>query len=63
MNLSLNTLFRSFILKNYKKFIFMFGFYKQLFKLCLTLCDPMDSSTPGSPVLHCLPVFAQIHVH
>ena len=23
-----------------------------------TLCDPIDYSTPGSPVLHCLPVFA-----
>ena len=26
---------------------------------CLTLCDPMDCSTPGSPVLHYLPEFAQ----
>ena len=24
-------------------------------KLCLTLCDPMDCSTPDSPVLHHLP--------
>ena len=23
-------------------------------KLCLTLCDPMDCSTPGFPILHCL---------
>ena len=30
---------------------------------CLTLCEPMDCSTPGLPVLHCLPEFAQIHVH
>ena len=30
---------------------------------CPTLCDPMDCSTPGSPVLHHLPEFAQIHVH
>ena len=30
---------------------------------CPTLCDPMDCSTPGLPVLHCLPEFAQIHVH
>ena len=28
-----------------------------------TLCDPMDCSTPGSPVLHCLLEFAQICVH
>ena len=29
----------------------------------LTLCDPMDCSTPGFPVLHYLPDFAQTHVH
>ena len=32
-------------------------------KSCLTLCDPMDCSTPGSPVLHYLPKLAQTHVH
>ena len=30
---------------------------------CLTLCDPMDCSTPGFPVLHHLLEFAQAHVH
>ena len=30
---------------------------------CSTLCDPMDCSTPGFPVLHYLPEFAQTHVH
>ena len=29
----------------------------------LTLCDPMDCSTPGFSVLHYLPEFAQTHVH
>ena len=29
----------------------------------LTLCNPMDYATPGSPVLHHLPEFAQTHVH
>ena len=29
----------------------------------LTLCNPMDRSTPGFPVFHCLPEFAQIQVH
>ena len=29
----------------------------------LTLCDPMDCSTPGFPVLHQLPEFVQIHDH
>ena len=32
-------------------------------KLCLTFCDPMDSSMPGFPVLHYLPEFDQTHFH
>ena len=32
-------------------------------QLCLTLCNPMDCSTPGFSVLHCLLEFAQTHVH
>ena len=32
-------------------------------KSCLTLCDPVDYSTPGLPVHHYLPEFAQTHVH
>ena len=32
-------------------------------KSCLTLCDPLDSSTPGFPVLQYLPEFAQTYVH
>ena len=34
-----------------------------LAKLCPTLCDPMDCSTPGFPVLNCLLEFAQTLVH
>ena len=30
---------------------------------CLTLCDPMDCSTPGFLVLHHLPESAQTYVH
>ena len=30
---------------------------------CLTLCDPMDCSTPGLPVHHQLPELAQTHIH
>ena len=30
---------------------------------CLTLCGPMDCSTPGFPVLHHLLKLAQTHVH
>ena len=32
-------------------------------QLCPILCDPMDYSTPGSPVHHQLPELAQTHVH
>ena len=31
-------------------------------KSCPTVCGPMKGSTPGSSALHCLPMFAQIHV-
>ena len=30
---------------------------------CLTLCDPMNRSTPGLPVHHHPPEFTQTHVH
>ena len=30
---------------------------------CLTLCNPMNHSTPGLPVHHQLPEFTQTHVH
>ena len=30
---------------------------------CLTLCDPMNRSTPGLPVHHQLPEATQTHVH
>ena len=30
---------------------------------CLTLCDPMNCSTPGLPVHHQLPEPTQTHVH
>ena len=37
--------------------------FSSVSQLCLTLCDPMDCSTPGLPV-HCqLPEFTQTHVH
>ena len=32
-------------------------------QLCLTLCDPIDCSTPGLPVHHQLPEFTQTNVH
>ena len=32
-------------------------------QLCLTLCDPMDCSTAGFPVLHHLLELVQSHFH
>ena len=37
--------------------------YCSVTKSYLTLCDPMDCSMSGFPVLHYLPEFAQMHVH
>ena len=37
--------------------------YCSVTKSCLTLCDPMDCSTPGLPVHHHLLEFSQTHVH
>ena len=45
--------------------LYVFWLFLLLFihKSCPTLCDPMNCSMPGSPVLHYLQEFAQIHVH
>ena len=37
--------------------------FSSVTQLCLTLCDPMDCSTPGFPVHHHFPEFVQSHVH
>ena len=37
--------------------------FRSVTQSCLTLCDPMDCSTPGLPVQHQLPEFTQTHVH
>ena len=47
---------RAFILKT----SFQFSSVAQSF---LTLCDPMNSSTPGHPIHYQLPEFTQTHVH
>ena len=36
--------------------------FSSVVQSCLTLCNPMDCSTPGFPVLHQLPKLAQTHV-
>ena len=37
--------------------------FSSVTQLCLTLCNPMNCSTPGLPVHHQLLEFTQIHVH
>ena len=46
------------LLKNYLSFLCCL-----VAQLCPTLGNPMDCSTPGFPVPHYLPEFAQTHVH
>ena len=36
--------------------------YSLVTQPCLTLCSPMDCSTPGFPVHHQLPELAQTHL-
>ena len=37
--------------------------FSRIAQLCLTLCNPVDCSTPGFPVHHQLPELTQTHVH
>ena len=37
--------------------------FSSVTQLCLTLCNPMDCSTPGFPIHHQLPELTQTHVH
>ena len=37
--------------------------FSSVTQLCLTLCDPIDCSTPGFPVHHLLPEPTQTRVH
>ena len=43
--------------------MYLFSSVSSVSQSCLTLCDPMDCSTPGLPVHHQLPEFTQTHVH
>ena len=42
---------------------YMITQFSSVAQSCLTLCDPMDCSTPGFPVHHQLPEFTQTLVH
>ena len=37
--------------------------FNSVARSCLTLCNPMNHSTPGLPVHHQLPEFTKTHVH
>ena len=41
----------------------LYAQFSSVAQLCLTLCDPMNRSTPSLPVHHQLPEFTQTHVH
>ena len=45
------------------RFIFIFAVVVVHSLSCVWLCNPMDCSTPGFPVSHYLPEFAQVLVH
>ena len=36
---------------------------RSVIQSCPAFCDPMDCSTPGLSIPHCLPEFAQVRVH
>ena len=74
----LNVLFTPSLPRNYRLFRAIAGVWRSVSlivqriisvqlssvtQLCLTLCDPMNHSTPGLPVHHQLPEFTQTHVH
>ena len=54
-----DTIFLIYIFLNFLNFIIVIFVQS----LSTTLCDPMDCSTPGFPVLHHLPEFAQTRVY
>ena len=54
---------KKIILFKIMMFIYQAPYCCSVAQSCLTLCDPVDCSTPGSSVLHCLAEFVQINVH
>ena len=49
--------------ENLQKIRFRHIQFSSVVQSCLTLCNPMNRSTPGLPVHHQLPEFTQTHVH
>ena len=54
---------QAFIYFNQYSAIFSSVQFISVAQSCLTLCDPMNRSTPGLPVHHHLPEFIQTQVH
>ena len=48
---------------NYIEYLIITCQFSSVAQACLTLCNPMDCSTPGFPVHHQLLELAQTHVH
>ena len=44
-------------------YIYIYIYSRSVAQSCLSLCDPMDCSMPGFPILPYLLEFAQTHVH
>ena len=44
-------------------YMYIHAQFRSITQSCLSLCDPMNRSTPGLPVHHQLPEFTQTHVH
>ena len=54
----------SFSISPYNEYSGLISFqFSSVAQSCLTLCNPMDGSTPGFAVHHQLPELAQTHVH
>ena len=47
----------------YYTFWYVSGQIRSVAQSCLTLCDPINCSTPSLPVHHKLPEFTETHVH
>ena len=43
--------------------LWIYCFCCSVAKLCPTLCNPVDCSSPGLPVPHYLPEISQVHIH
>ena len=51
------------VIRSWRQSSHKWNCYCSVFGSCLTLCNPMNCSMPGLPVLHHLPEFAWTHVH